>query len=168
MTHFAPKTTKFAPFLAIFALFCLIFAIFSNTACSKSSACTITANYTKDVNAAQKAAMIAFCVTNNISYTEDPSGILYQIIKPGSSTKVNLCETLSITYTGKFLNGNQFQTGTFDSSLSGLIPGWQIVVPYIGKGGHMKILLPSSLAYGTQGSSSIPPNTPLYFDIVLN
>ena len=81
MTHFAPKTTKFAPFLAIFALFCLIFAIFSNTACSKSSACTITANYTKDVNAAQKAAMIAFCVTNNISYTEDPSGILYQIVE---------------------------------------------------------------------------------------
>ena len=74
----------------------------------------------------------------------------------------------SITYTGKFLNGNQFQTGTFDSSLSGLITGWQIVVPYIGKGGHMIILLPSSLAYGTQGSSSIPPNTPLYFDIVLN
>ena len=168
MTHFAPKTTKFAPFLAIFALFCLIFAIFSNTACSKSSACTITANYTKDVNAAQKAAMIAFCVTNNISYTEDPSGILYQIIKPGSSTKVNLCETLSITYTGKLLNGTQFDAGTIAYDLSSLIVGWQIVVPYIGKGGHIKILIPSSLGYGSVAQTKIPANSPLYFDIILN
>jgi len=168
MNHSYPKMTRNASFLAIFALFCTIFAIFSITACSKSSACNLTANYTKDVNEAQKAAMVAFCVTNNINYTEDTSGILYQIIKPGSSTKVNLCETLSITYTGKYLNGTQFQTGTFDSSLSDLITGWKIVVPYIGKGGHMKILIPSSLAYGTQGNGSIPPNTPLYFDIVLN
>jgi len=168
MTHFIPKIIKNASFLAIFALFFAIIALFSNTGCSKSSACTLTANYPKDVNATQKAAMIAFCTTNSINYTLDSSGILYQIINPGSSTKVNLCESLSITYTGKFLNGNQFQTGTFTSALSGLIAGWQIVVPYIGKGGHMKILLPSSLAYGAQGNSTIPGNTPLYFDIVLN
>ena len=81
---------------------------------------------------------------------------------------MNLCESLSITYTGKLLNGTQFDAGTFSSALSGLIPGWQIVVPYIGKGGHMKVLLPSSLAYGAQANGSIPANSPLYFDIVLN
>ena len=168
MTHFTSKNTKKANFLTIFASILVIFGFTTFSSCNKTEGCKLTANYTKDVNASQKAAMIAFCVTNNISYTEDPSGILYQIIKPGSSTKVNLCQTLSITYIGKYLNGTQFQTGTFDSALSDLIPGWQIVVPYIGKGGHMIILLPSSLAYGTQGNGSIPPNTPLYFDIVLN
>jgi FKBP-type peptidyl-prolyl cis-trans isomerase len=168
MTHFNSKKPKKALFLPIFASILVIMVFTTISSCNKTEGCKLTANYTKDVNATQKAAMIAFCVTNNITYTEDPSGILYQIIKPGSSTKVNLCQTLSITYTGKYLNGTQFQTGTFDSSLSNLIPGWQIVVPYIGKGGHIKILLPSSLAYGTQGNSSIPPNTPLYFDIVLN
>ncbi len=168
MTHFTSKITKNTSFLAIIGLFLVIFAIFSNSACSKSSACTLTANYPKDVNATQKAAMIAFCTTNNINYTVDSSGILYQIITPGSSTKVNLCESLSITYTGKLLNGTQFDAGTFSSALSGLIPGWQIVVPYIGKGGHMKVLLPSSLAYGAQANGSIPANSPLYFDIVLN
>jgi FKBP-type peptidyl-prolyl cis-trans isomerase len=168
MTHFNSKKPKKALFLPIFASIFVIMVFTTISSCNKTEGCKLTANYTKDVNTTQKSAMIAFCVTNNITYTEDPSGILYQIIKPGSSTKVNLCQTLSITYTGKYLNGNQFQTGTFDSSLSNLIPGWQIVVPYIGKGGHIKILLPSSLAYGTQGNSSIPPNTPLYFDIVLN
>ena len=168
MNHFTSKNSKKAIFLPIFASILVIIGFTTFSSCNKTEACKLTANYTKDENAAQKAAMIAFCVINNITYTEDPSGILYQIINPGSSTKVNLCQTLSITYTGKYLNGTQFQTGTFDSSLSNLIPGWQIVVPYIGKGGHIKILLPSSLAYGTQGNSSIPPNTPLYFDIVLN
>jgi FKBP-type peptidyl-prolyl cis-trans isomerase len=168
MTHFTSKKPKKATFLTIFASILVIIGFTTFSSCNKTEGCKLTANYTKDVNAAQKAAMIAFCVTNNITYTEDPSGILYQIIKPGSSTKVNLCQTLSITYTGKYLNGTQFQTGTFDSALSDLIPGWQIVVPYIGKGGHMIILLPSSLAYGTQGKAPIPPNTPLYFDIVLN
>jgi FKBP-type peptidyl-prolyl cis-trans isomerase len=36
------------------------------------------------------------------------------------------------------------------------------------KGGHMKMVVPSSLAYGCTGIPGvIPPNTPLYFDIVL-
>ena len=108
MTHFNQKITKKAPFWAIITLICTFFAIFSNSACNKMSSentysitCNAKPNYTKDVNAAQRTAMIAFCTTNNINYTIDSSGVLYQIITPGASTKVNLCETLSVTYTGK-------------------------------------------------------------------
>ena len=114
------------------------------------------------------AAMVAFCNARNITYTTDSSGILYQIITAGASKKPNLCETISMTYTGTLLNGTQFDAGTISYPLSQLILGWQIAVPKIGKGGRIKVVIPSSLAYGGQARSGIPANSPLYFDIVLN
>lgn len=172
MSIFTLKSSKKANFYSILTIFTLIFIISAQLGCSKSgnSACNVTAQYIPDRNTAQNTAMVAYCIANNITYTTDSSGILYQIITPGAATKPNLCETLSMTYTGKLLNGTQFDAGTIASySLSQLIVGWQIAVPKIGKGGRIKILIPSSLAYGSQGAgSSIPPNSPLYFDIVLN
>ncbi len=155
-------------FLSILTVAALFIGICTQTACSKSGACTLTANYTNDANAAQNSAMVAFCTTNNITYTTHPSGILYQIIAPGATTKLNLCETISMTYTGLLLNGTKFDSGTISYALSDLIKGWQIAVPLIGKGGHIKVLIPSSLGYGSSGVGSIPPNSPLYFDIVIN
>jgi FKBP-type peptidyl-prolyl cis-trans isomerase len=73
-----------------------------------------------------------------------------------------------MTYTGTLLNGTQFDAGTISYPLSQLILGWQIAVPKIGKGGRIKVVIPSSLAYGAQANGGIPANSPLYFDIVLN
>ncbi|MCF8286393.1 MAG: FKBP-type peptidyl-prolyl cis-trans isomerase [Chitinophagaceae bacterium] len=126
------------------------------------------ASYTNDANAAQNTAMVAFCTTNNITYSTHPSGILYQIITPGAASKPNLCETISMTYTGTLLNGTKFDAGTISYPLSQLIVGWQITVPLIGKGGRIKVVLPSSLGYGAQTTGPIPANSPLYFDITLN
>ena len=165
LTQKTPKTTNF---LSILAIFTLIFIIFIQSSCLKSSPCNVKASYTNDANTAQNTAMVAFCTTNNITYTTHPSGILYQIITPGASTKPNLCETISMTYVGTLLNGTKFDASTISYSLSQLIVGWQIAVPLIGKGGHIKVVIPSSLAYGAQASGPIPANSPLYFDITLN
>ena len=51
--------------------------------------------------------------------------------------------------------------------LSTLIDGWKIGLPLIKKGGHIKLVIPSSLAYGCSGYGTIPPNTPIFFDINL-
>jgi FKBP-type peptidyl-prolyl cis-trans isomerase len=171
MSIFTSKTTKITLFSSILAGFTLIFIISTQIACSKSdgAACNVTAQYTPDRNSTQNSAMVAYCVANGINYTTDSSGILYQIVTPGATTHPNLCETLSMTYTGKLLNGTQFDAGTIATySLSQLIVGWQIAVPKIGKGGRIKILIPSSLAYGSQAVGTIPANSPLFFDIVLN
>jgi FKBP-type peptidyl-prolyl cis-trans isomerase len=158
---------------SILSLFLLLAGIALFSACSKSdndqqtTACTFQAQYKNDSSATQRALMIAFCNNNGITYTIHPSGILYQIITPGDSTKPNLCTSLTMTYTGKLMTGIEFQNGTITYALRELIVGWQIVVPLIGKGGKIKMVIPSSLAYGEEGRPGIPSNAPLYFEMSL-
>ena len=179
MIHLTPKNnlkTSLSGFSILF-LFLLGIALF--TACSKSdkndppststsTACTLTAQYKNDSSATQRALMIAFCNNNGITYTIHPSGILYQIITPGDTAKPNLCTSLTMTYTGKLMTGIQFDKGTITFALKDLIVGWQIAVPLIGKGGKIKMVIPSSLGYGPNANGSIPANSPLYFEMSLD
>jgi FKBP-type peptidyl-prolyl cis-trans isomerase len=38
----------------------------------------------------------------------------------------------------------------------------------IGKGGKIKMVIPSSLAYGPNANGSIPANSPLYFEMSID
>ena len=159
---------------SILSLFLLLAGIALFSACSKSdndqqtTACTFQAQYKNDSSATQRALMIAFCNNNGITYTIHPSGILYQIITPGDTAKPNLCASLTMTYTGKLMTGIQFDKGTITYPLKDLIVGWQIAVPLIGKGGKIKMVIPSSLAYGPNANGSIPANSPLYFEMSID
>jgi FKBP-type peptidyl-prolyl cis-trans isomerase len=156
MSKIYSKMIKNTPFLTILASFLTISIFFGTTGCSKSGA-------------NEKDQMVAFAKANNITYTEDPSGILYQIITPGTGTKPTISNTITVTYVGQLMNGNQFDAGTITYPLGSLILGWQKAVPLIGVGGEIKVLIPSSLGYGSAGAgSSIPGNSPLYFDIKLS
>jgi FKBP-type peptidyl-prolyl cis-trans isomerase len=175
MIHLTPKNNLKTSLATVLSLFLLLVGIALLSACSKSdktdpqsTACAVTAMYAKDSSATQRAQMIAFCNNNGITYTIHPSGILYQIITPGDSTKPNLCTSLTMTYTGKLMTGIQFDNNTITYALRELIVGWQIIVPLIGKGGKIKMVIPSSLAYGVEGRPGIPSNAPLYFEMSLN
>ncbi len=175
MIQSTPKNTQKTRFSSIFSLFLIIAGIALFAACSKSdnndpqsTACSVKAQYTNDSSASQRALMIAFCNNNGITYAIHPSGILYQIITPGDTAKPNLCTSLTMTYTGKLMTGIQFDKGTITFPLKDLIVGWQIAVPLIGKGGKIKMVIPSSLAYGPNANGSIPANSPLYFEMSIN
>jgi FKBP-type peptidyl-prolyl cis-trans isomerase len=170
-----PKNNQKTRFSSIFSLFLIILGIALFSACNKSdnndpqsTACTFQAQYKNDSSATQRAQMIAFCNNNGITYTVHPSGILYQIITPGDTAKPNLCNSLTMTYTGKLMTGIQFDKGTITYALKDLIVGWQIAVPLIGKGGKIKMVIPSSLAYGPNANGSIPANSPLYFEMSID
>ena len=155
MNLFPSKSIKKTSIFTIFAVFSAFLGIFSTSSCSKSGA-------------SEKEQMISFAQKNNITYTEDASGILYQIIAAGTGTKPAVTNTVTVTYTGTLMNGTTFDAGTISYPLSSLIQGWQIAVPKIAPGGEIKVLIPSSLAYGSQSVGSIPANSPLYFDIKLS
>jgi FKBP-type peptidyl-prolyl cis-trans isomerase len=46
-----------------------------------------------------------------------------------------------------------------------VIKGWSEGIPGMRIGGRRELVIPSALAYGSQGGPSIPPNTPLLFVI---
>ena len=120
--------------------------------------------------ASEKNAMVAYCTSSNITYIEHSSGLLYQIIDPGTGIAPTTASTISVVYTGKLFNGTTFDATANPVSfpLSGVIDGWKIGIPLIKKGGRIKLIIPSALAYSCTGSgNSIPPNTPLYFDVTL-
>jgi len=175
MIHLTPKNNLKTSLSNFLSLFLILVGIALFAACSKSdktdpqsTACTFQAQYKNDSSATQRALMIAFCNNNGITYTIHPSGILYQIITPGDTAKPNLCASLTMTYTGKLMTGIQFDKGTITYPLKDLIVGWQIAVPLIGKGGKIKMVIPSSLAYGPNANGSIPANSPLYFEMSID
>jgi FKBP-type peptidyl-prolyl cis-trans isomerase FkpA len=175
MIHLTSKNNLKTSLYTFSSLFLLLVGIVLFAACSKSdktepqsTACTLKAEYKNDSSATQRALMIAFCNNNGITYTIHPSGILYQIITPGDTAKPNLCTSLTMTYTGKLMTGIQFDKGTITYALKDLIVGWQIAVPLIGKGGKIKMVIPSSLGYGPNANGSIPANSPLYFEMSLD
>lgn len=102
---------------------------------------------------------------------KDASGVRVVITTPGTGTiPPNLSNNLKVAYTGKLLSTG----GTFDSNnnfilkLSDqLIIGWKIGLSLLTEGAVAKLYIPSSLGYGTAGSSSIPANANLVFDIHL-
>ncbi len=125
------------------------------------------------VKATDEAASIAtYCHANGITYTVDSNGIYYQVIDPGSGAKPNINSTIKATYSTTLLTGQIVDTShTTDPitlPLSQFIEGWRIAIPYIQQGGHIKIVIPSALAYGCTGIQNVvPANAPLYYDVLL-
>ena len=108
---------------------------------------------------------------NNLTADTTAYGLYYIITKEGSGGHPNLQSTVTVKYKGYLTDGTVFdQTNgseTVKFLLSDLIPGWQLGIPLLKKGGEGTFFLPSYLGYGPSGSGSIPPNSVLIFDIVL-
>lgn len=114
----------------------------------------------------------AYIEANNLENVQrDPSGLYYLIEEEGSADKPSNDSEVLVLYQGYLLNGDIFdETLANDArqfSLVGVISGWRIGVPFIGRGGRIKLLIPSALAYGPSVRTGIPANSVLIFDIEL-
>jgi len=109
----------------------------------------------------------AFLLAKGITATKHSSRVYYQVITPGTGTEpIDNFTTVVFSYTGRIINGAQFDTGTaFSTSLPYVIQGWQKIIPLFTKGAKIRIFIPSDLAYGSVGNVGIPSNVPLDFDI---
>ena len=132
--------------------------------------CDPARKYEKD-----EAAAIAKYLSSNPTDTFklEPSGLYYLNVLTGTGRTPIAGDTAHMVYTGKFLNGNIFDTNAggadyvFLVGEGRLISGLDEGITYMKEGGKATFLIPSKLAYGTQGNYSIPGYTPLLFDIQL-
>jgi FKBP-type peptidyl-prolyl cis-trans isomerase FklB len=100
------------------------------------------------------------------------SGLQYEVVKMGKGPKPAETSTVKVHYTGKFIDGN-----TFDSSagkdpaefqVNGVIKGWTEALQLMPAGSVFKIYIPESLAYGATGAGEvIKPYSTLIFDVEL-
>ncbi|MCO5278211.1 MAG: FKBP-type peptidyl-prolyl cis-trans isomerase [Saprospiraceae bacterium] len=117
-----------------------------------------------------KGKLRDYLTANNIVADSTPEGLYFIIDSKidSSTTKPTPSSNIQLNYKGYLLNGKVFDSGnnvTFN--LSKLIEGWQVGLVHFSEGDKGRLFIPSGLAYGTTGSGSIPPNSPLIFDITL-
>jgi FKBP-type peptidyl-prolyl cis-trans isomerase FkpA len=124
--------------------------------------------------ASEEQAVKDYLAANNISAIRHSSAMYYEIILTGNSGLTpNLCSQIVSNYSGRLMNGNIFdQQPNAVFVLGSLIEGWKKGLPLIQKGGHIKLYIPPSLAYGDvdvkeNGTVIIPANSVLIFDITL-
>ncbi len=117
------------------------------------------------------ALIVDFITKNSIVAIKHSSGFYYQIITPGSGNFTFTSTTsVSVNYEGRLLNGNVFDKSTATSTfnLGNLIQGWQLGIPLIQKGGRIRLIIPSTLAYkNSSPGAGIPQNAVLDFTIDL-
>ena len=146
-------------FLVLFAAWALI----ACTGCMKQDkACT---NLNPSV---EEPKILAYALSKGITATKHNSGLYYEVVNPGSGSNPTVNSKVTVAYVGQFLDGKTFdQSASFSYQLAGLIEGWKIGIPLIKKGGKIKLIIPSSLAYGCNDTQGIPGNSVLYFEVDL-
>ncbi|WP_276485933.1 FKBP-type peptidyl-prolyl cis-trans isomerase [Paraflavitalea pollutisoli] len=127
---------------------------------NNSNSCTPTTDAEND------AAMQAYMTANGITGTKDPSGMYYQVLAEGTGNKPTINSRVTVNYTGKLTDGTVFDKGSNVAFLvSQVVVGWQIGLTKVAKGGKIKLVIPPNLGYGCKGSSPIPGNAVLAFDV---
>lgn len=81
-------------------------------------------------------------------------------------------ELISMRYTGWLIDGGQFDSNQvtgfqFRLGAGRVIQGWEVGVPGMKVGGERQLIIPPALGYGEEGTSGIPGNSILVFNVKL-
>jgi len=123
-----------------------------------------------DYDAQNEAEILQYIEDNDLEATKSDSGLYYVINDEGTGTAPTSSSNVTVAYTGYFLDGTVFDESdangiSFD--LNKVILGWQEGITYFKEGGEGVLLIPSSLAYGSNGTGPIPGGAVLVFDVKL-
>jgi peptidylprolyl isomerase len=102
------------------------------------------------------------------------SGLQYVVTKVGAGDKVGKGKKIKAHYTGRLLDGTEFDSSVkrgvpfeFVVGTGQVIKGWDEALSDMKKGEKRTLIIPPGLAYGPRGRPGIPPNATLVFDVEL-
>lgn len=103
-----------------------------------------------------------------------PSGLKYEVLKPGTGLTPKIGQTVTVHYTGTLENGTKFDSSRdsgkpfeFPIGAKKVIKGWDEGLSTMKVGERRKLIIPPELGYGAEGIGPIPPNATLIFDVEL-
>jgi FKBP-type peptidyl-prolyl cis-trans isomerase len=84
-----------------------------------------------------------------------------------TGTPIGSGKSVSVKYIGHFLDGTKFDenTYTFTTNVGQSVKGFDQAVQKLPAKGKAIVVFPSPLGYGKTGNASIPPYTPLQFEL---
>ena len=128
-----------------------------------------------DIREYETSLLMSYLQTNEISTDSTDSGIYIKESVAGEGDFPDANDLVTVTYTGKFLNGAVFDNSGKSFNLhigyNEVIYGFEEGVKLMRKGGAATIIIPYYYAYGEYGRldsyyrTVIPPFTTLVFDI---
>jgi len=126
--------------------------------------------------------LLAGAFAQSAKVVTTPSGLKYRDLKVGTGAKAVKGSKIQVHYTGwlfeKGKRGKKFDSSVdrgkpfvvegLGTPASHVIPGWNEGIQGMKVGGKRELIIPSRLAYGERGYSTlIPPNATLDFEIEL-
>jgi FKBP-type peptidyl-prolyl cis-trans isomerase FkpA len=98
-----------------------------------------------------------------------PSGVYIRTLAPGQGVQATSQDSVFVGYRGWLPGGQQFGAGSFGLRLDneGYIDGFRFGIVGMRAQETRLIVMPSALGYGEEGSSVIPPNSVLVFEVTL-
>ena len=110
---------------------------------------------------------------DSISFQGKESGLFYAEVVTGTGISPELNDTAYVFYSMKMINGIMIETMQdkdtmiFPVGQDHVLAGLDEGVTYMKAGGKSMLVLPSDLAFGTQGYLGIPGFTPILMDVEL-
>ncbi len=125
--------------------------------------------------AAEKAAQKEMLDKVAAGYNETESGLRYQILQKGDGKQATKGANVSVHYKGQLLDGTVFDSSykrkqpiDFPLGVGQVIAGWDEGILLLNVGDKARFVIPSNLAYGSQGAGGvIPADATLIFDVEL-
>ncbi len=122
----------------------------------------------------EKTKLVEYISQKGIKTAPDSLGLYYIETKAGSGALAQPGDSVVVNYEGTLLDGKVFDSSfergdpiKFSLGRGMVIPGWEIGLSKMKKGGEATFIIPSDLAYGPRGSGPIPPASTLVFKVQL-
>ena len=115
----------------------------------------------------------AACAGDETGVITTESGLQYEVLRQGDGPRPTIDDEVVVHYRGTLTDGSQFdasydrgEPNTFP--VNEVIEGFSEALQLMTVGSHVRVTIPSELAYGEAGAGSvIGPNATLIFEIEL-
>jgi FKBP-type peptidyl-prolyl cis-trans isomerase FkpA len=133
-------------------------------------------SYRKDMDMQEQLTLLQYVAANHITDSSKKDNIYFVPESPGTGAKVETGSRVSVAYNGYFLNGRLFDSVSVSNPLqfrfgdtAQVIKGLEIGIKRMHEGEKAKIIIPSQLAFGDNGSSTgvVPPYTSVIYEVTM-